>query len=75
MSSLERCPPSVDYVVHLRKVPNRVLRYLFNYFNVRSHDIHHYKTGNNDYLILEKVNIECTKRAFFYKGTKNFNNS
>ena len=25
-------------------ISNRVPRYLFNYFNVRNHDIHHYKT-------------------------------
>ena len=25
-------------------------------------------------LILEKINLECTKRAFFYKGAKIFNN-
>ena len=26
-------------------------------------------------FILEKVNLECTKRAFSYKGAKIFNNS
>ena len=53
-------------------ISNRVPRYLFNYFNVRNHDIHHYKTRNNNDLFLEKVNLECTKCTFFYKGTKNF---
>ena len=45
---------------------------------VRNHDIHHYKTRNNNDLVLEKpvtCNFECTKRAFFYKRAKFFNNS
>ena len=29
-------------------ISNRVPRYLLNYFNVRNHDIHHYKTRTND---------------------------
>ena len=44
---------------------NRVPRYLFNYFNVRNHDIPCYKTTSSNGLILEKVNLECTKSAFF----------
>ena len=35
----------------------------------------YYKTRNNNDLVLEKVNLECTKRAFFYRGAKFFNNS
>ena len=50
---------------------NRVPRYLFNYFNLRNGDIHSHETRNND-VILEKVNLECTRRAFFYKSAKNF---
>ena len=53
----------------------RVPRYLSNYFNVRIRDIHRHKTRNNNDLILEKVNLECTKCAFFYKVAKIFNNS
>ena len=56
-------------------IANTVRRYLLNYFNVRSRDIHRHKTINNNDLILEKVNLECTKRAFFYKGANMFNNS
>ena len=48
-------------------IANRVPRYLFNYFNVRNHDIPRYKTRSSNGLILEKVNLECTKRAFFTK--------
>ena len=56
-------------------IANRVPRYLFNYFNVRNHDIPRYKTRSSNGLILEKVNLECTKRAFFYKGATIFNYS
>ena len=45
-------------------IANRAPRYLFNYFNVRNHVIHN--------LILEKVILECNKRA--YKSAKCFNN-
>ena len=55
-------------------IANRVPRYLSNYFNVRNRDIHRHKTRSNNDLILEKINLECTKRAFFYKGAKIFNN-
>ena len=48
--------------------------YLFNYFKVRNCDIHHHKTRNND-LILDHLNLECTKHAFFYKSAKFFNDS
>ena len=54
---------------------NRVPRYLFNYFNLRNCDIHRHETRNNNDVIFEKVNLECTKRAFFYKSAKKFNNS
>ena len=46
-------------------IANRVPRYLYNYFNVRNHDIPRYKTRSSNSLILEKVNLECTKRTFF----------
>ena len=55
-------------------IANRVPRYLSNYFNVRNCDIHRHKTRNNNDLILERINLECTKRAFFYKGAKIVNN-
>lgn len=50
---------------------NRIPRYLSNYFDVRNHDIHCHKTRNNNDFILKNVNLECTKRAFFYKGAIN----
>jgi len=55
---------------------NRVPRYLFNYFNLRNRDINRRETyRNNNDVILEKVNLECTKRAFVYKSARIFNNS
>ena len=51
-------------------ITNRIPRYLLNYFKVRKCDIHHHKTRTNNDLILDKLNLECTKRAFFYKGAK-----
>ena len=58
----------------LKNVPKKPLLTKSNYFNVRNRDIHRHKTRNNNDLILEKINLECTKRAFFYKGAKIFNN-
>jgi len=55
-------------------IANRVPRYLSNFFNVRNRDIHRHKTRNKNDLILEGINLECTKRAFFYKGAKIFIN-
>ena len=56
-------------------IGSRVPRYLFHYFDVGNRYIHRHKTRNNNDLILEKVNLECTKRAFSYIGAKIFNNS
>lgn len=55
-------------------IVNRVFRYFFNYFNVRNCDIYCYKIRNNNDFILEKINLECIKCVFFYKGVKIFNN-
>ena len=54
---------------------NRVPRYLFNYFILRNRDIHRHETRNSNDVILEKVNLECTKSTFFYKSARIFNNS
>ena len=54
-------------------IANRVPRYLFNYSKVRNCDIHTFK--HNDDVILDELNLECTKHALFYKSAKNFNNS
>ena len=54
---------------------NRVPRYVFNYFNLRNRDINRHETRNNNGVILEKVNLECTKRPFVYKSAKIINHS
>ena len=36
-------------------------------------DIHEYYTRSKDKLSTDKVNLELTKRAFFYKGATLFN--
>ena len=66
---------SFQYRVGIQEKNDAVPRYLFNYFNVRNHDSPRYKTRSSNGLILEKVNLECTKRAFFYKGATIFNYS
>ena len=38
-----------------------------------SYDIHDYDTRSKDRLSIDKVNLELTKRAFFYKGATLFN--
>ena len=55
---------------HILRFVNECIANLFNYFNVRNRNIHRHKTGNNNDLILEKVNLECTKRAFSTKLQK-----
>ena len=62
-----RGPPKLRFILNIvsehilrfvnESILNRVPRHLFHYFNVRNHEIHHYKTKNNDDLILEKVNL------------------
>ena len=42
---------------------------------MRNLDIHRHKTRNNNGLILEKVNVEGTKRSSFYKDANIFNKS
>ena len=57
-------------MVTFGNISNRIPRYLSYYFNVRNCEIHRRKSRNNNDFILEKVNLECTKRVFFYKGAK-----
>ena len=47
--------------------------YFSDYFQRRTHDIHDYDTRSKDRLSIDKVNLELTKRAFFYKGATLFN--
>lgn len=45
-------------------ISSRVPGYVFNYFKVKNLDFH--ETSNNDELILDKLNQECTKHGIFY---------
>ena len=47
--------------------------YFSDYFRRRTYDIHDYDTRSKDRLSIDKVNLELTKRAFFYKGATLFN--
>ena len=40
--------------------------YFSDYFRRRTHDIHDYDTRSKDRLSIDKVNLELTKRAFFF---------
>lgn len=48
--------------------------YFTKYFQSKGHDIHDYNIRNKDRLVIDKVKLESTKRAFFYKGADIFNN-
>ena len=45
-----------------------------NYFQLKRHDIHGYDIRNKNKLVFDRVKLESTKRAFFYKGADIFNN-
>ena len=47
--------------------------YFSDYFRRRTYDIHDYDTRSKDRLSIDKVNLELTKKAFFYKGATLFN--
>ena len=42
------------------------------YFQFKRHDIHDYGIRNKDKLVINRVKLESTKRAFFYKGADIF---
>ena len=47
--------------------------YFSDYFRQRTYDIYDYDTRSKDRLSVDKVNLELTKRASFYKGATLFN--
>ena len=47
--------------------------YFSDYFRRRTYDIHDYDTWSKDRISIDKVNLELTKRAFFYEGATLFN--
>ena len=48
--------------------------YFSKYFQIKRHNIHDYDIRNKDKLVIDRVKLESTKRAFFYKGADIFNN-
>ena len=55
-------------------IDNEVPIYMSDYFKIKQKDIHDCNTRHCGDLVLDKVKLECTKRAFFYKGAKIYNN-
>ena len=48
--------------------------YFSEYFQLKRHNIHDYDIRNKNKLVIDRVKLESTKRAFFYKGADIFNN-
>jgi len=48
--------------------------YFSEYFQLKRHNIDDYDIRNKDKLVIERIKLESTKRAFFYKGADIFNN-
>ena len=64
---------------HIVKLVEKCLKgtapsYFSNYFQLKRHDIHDYDIRNKNKLVIDRVKLESTKRAFFYKGADIFNN-
>ena len=76
-SSLGWDPLKTRREKHIIKVVKNCLdghaSYFSDYFRRRTYDIHDYDTRSKDRLSINKVNLELTKRAFFYKGATLFN--
>ena len=76
---------SLQQPLFWRRVPKHIIKrvkncldgqapsYFSDYFRRRTYDIHDYDTRSKDKLSIDKVNLELTKRAFFYKGGTLFN--
>ena len=48
--------------------------YFSEYFQLKRHNIHDYDIRNKNKLVIDRVKLVSTKRAFFYKGADIFNN-
>ena len=64
---------------HIVKLVEKCLKgtapsHFSNYFQLKRHDIHDYDIRNKNKLVIDRVKLESTKRAFFYKGADIFNN-
>ena len=63
------------HIVKLLKncLHGQTLSYFSDYFRRRTYDIHDYDIRSKDRLSIDKVNLELTKRGFFYKKATPFN--
>ena len=64
---------------HIVKLVEKCLKgmapsYFSKYFQFKRHNIHDYDSRNKDKLVINRVKLESTKRAFFYEGADIFNN-
>ena len=55
-----------NHIVKLVKkcLDGKALSYFSNYFQLRTYDIHDYDTRNNNKLVIDRIKLESTKRAF-----------
>ena len=56
---------------HIVKLVEKCLKgtassYFSNYFQLKRHDIHDYDVRNKNKLVIDRVKLESTKRAFFF---------
>ena len=63
---------------HTKELVNNSLKSLVpdlfkDYFDTKHCDIHSYNTRPRGNLYIDKINLEITKRGFFYKGAMIFN--
>ena len=47
--------------------------YFSRYFKLKRHNVHDYDTRKKNKIVIDRVKLESTKRAFFYKGADIFN--
>ena len=47
--------------------------YFSRYFKLKIHNIHNYDTRKKNNIVINRVKLESTKSAFFYKGADIFN--
>ena len=64
---------------HIVKLVEKCLKgmvpsYFSRYFHFKRHNIHDYDIRNKKKLVINRVKLESTKRAFFYKAGDIFNN-
>ena len=63
---------------HIVKLVDKCLKgmapsYFSRYFKLKRHNVHDYDTRKKNKIVIDRVKLESTKRAFFYKGADIFN--